>query len=235
MLPISVCRFARRRSCPGVSPQRFDSPWYALVAASCISLASVQTRKLVHSAAAPLPTKSPILRESCCRSWHTSPGDHIPAGRLFSCQGASPLTCLDWEGRFGGVFFKKCFYPSTCLEWERLKINHLGSKISDDQSALTCSDWEGHFGHAFFERNFFINPLTCMDWETCFGRVFSGKFLFPHLFPLGKRLFSGVLSKNLSLYLFPLGNPFCSGAFQKLLCENEKTTHCLGAWLKLLD
>ena len=29
MLPISVCRFARRRSCPGVSPQRFDSPWYA--------------------------------------------------------------------------------------------------------------------------------------------------------------------------------------------------------------
>ena len=24
MLPISVCRFARRRSCLGVSPQRFD-------------------------------------------------------------------------------------------------------------------------------------------------------------------------------------------------------------------
>lgn len=90
MLPISVCRFTRRRSCPGVSPQRFDSPWYALVAASCISLASVQARKLVHSAAAPLPTKSPILREPCCRSWHTSPGDHIPAGRLFNCQGACP-------------------------------------------------------------------------------------------------------------------------------------------------
>ena len=90
MLPISVCRFARRRSCPGVSPQRFDSPWHALVAASCISLASVQARKLVHSAAAPLPTKSSILREPCCRSWHTSPGDHIPAGRLFNCQGACP-------------------------------------------------------------------------------------------------------------------------------------------------
>ena len=56
MLPISVCRFARRRSCPGVSPQRFDSPWHA--------------RLFIGD------------------SWHTSPGDHIPAGRLFNCQGA---------------------------------------------------------------------------------------------------------------------------------------------------
>ena len=75
MLPISVCRFARRRSCPGVSPQRFDSPWYA--------------------------------RLFIGESWHTSPGDYIPAGRLFSCQGASPLTCSDWGGCFGGYFSKK--------------------------------------------------------------------------------------------------------------------------------
>ena len=112
MLPISVCRFARRRSCPGVSPQRFDSPWHALVAASCISLASVQARKLVHSAAAPLPTKSPILREPCCRSWHTSPGDHIPAGRLFNCQGACPSLVWTGEGVLGGCFSKNVFIPS---------------------------------------------------------------------------------------------------------------------------
>lgn len=65
MLPISVCRFARRRSCPGVSPQRFDSPWHA--------------------------------RLFIGESWHTSPGDHIPAGRLFSCQGARPP--LVWNGK----------------------------------------------------------------------------------------------------------------------------------------
>ena len=158
MLPISVCRFARRRSCPGVSPQRFDSPWYALVAASCISLASVQARKLVHSAAAPLPTKSSILREPCCRSWHTSPGDHIPAGRLFNCQGSSPSTCSHWEGCFGGVFLKNVFIPPTCLEWERLKTNHLGRKFSADQSALTCSHWETRFGRVFCEN---IYPSTC--------------------------------------------------------------------------
>ena len=136
MLPISICRFARRRSCPGVSPQRFDSPWHALVAASCISLASVQARKLVHSAAAPLPTKSSILREPCCRSWHTSPGDHIPAGRLFSCQGACPSLVRTGKPALGGIsesFFTlplvrteipvfsgvlKSFYLSTCSHWE---------------------------------------------------------------------------------------------------------------------
>lgn len=144
MLPISVCRFARRRSCPGVSPQRFDSLWHALVAASCISLASVQARKLVHSAAAPLPTKSSILREPCCRSWHTSPGDHIPAGRLFSCQGARPPTCMEWEGRFARVFFGSFYFP--------LHLFGLGSPL-----------W------GVFLKDFFTLPLVRTEIPVFFG------------------------------------------------------------------
>lgn len=145
MLPISVCRFARRRSCPGVSPQRFDSPWYALVTASCISLASVQARKLVNSAAAPLPTKSPILREPCCRSWHTSPGDHIPAGRLFSCQGSSPLTCMEWEGRFARVFLGSFYFPLHLFGPKYLFF----SGVLKSFYLSTCSHWEKPFGGVF--------------------------------------------------------------------------------------
>lgn len=98
-------------------------------------------------------------------SWHTSPGDHIPAGRLFNCQGASPLACLDWEGCFGGV--QKSIFP------------------------LTCSHWETCFGRVFCE---IIYPSTCSDWETCFFRVFYEKAL-PLLVPTGSPLLLGCFSK----------------------------------------
>ena len=136
MLPISVCRFARRRSCPGVSPQRFDSPWHA--------------------------------RLFIGESWHTSPGDHIPARRLFSCQGASPLACLDWGGCFGGVFFKKVSISPLVRTGETVLVM-LFLKDLYFFDPLTCSHWEGHFGGVFCEK---ISPFTCSHWEPSFGRVF---------------------------------------------------------------
>lgn len=127
MLPISVCRFARRHSCPGVSPQRFDSPWYA--------------------------------RLFIGESWHTSPGDHIPAGRLFSCQGARPPTCMVGEGAFfGGGYFSKIVFISPLVRTGETVLVMLFLKDLYFFDPLTCSHWERRFGRVFCEN---IYPSTC--------------------------------------------------------------------------
>ena len=136
MLPISVCRFARRRSCPGVSPQRSDSPWHA--------------------------------RLFIGESWHTSPGDHIPAGRLFNCQGSSPPTCMEWEGRFARVFLKVFIFPFTCSDWEP---RFWGVFLKDFLPSHLLGPRYLFFSGVL--KSFYLS--TCSHWETCFGRVFCEK------------------------------------------------------------
>lgn len=168
MLPISVCRFARRRSCPGVSPQRFDSPWHA--------------------------------RLFIGESWHTSPGDHIPAGRLFNCQGACPSLAPTGKGILLGCFLEVFIIP------------------------FTCSDWEARFGGVFL-KGFLTLPLVRTEIPVFFG-CFE-KFLPLYLFPLGKAVWGGVLKNYLTPSLVPTGKPVlvgCSrGKYLPLLVWNEKT------------
>lgn len=67
---------------------RVIRPLVRFVNAGFVSFASARARKLINSAASPLPAKSSDFAGA--RSWHTSPGQYHLSVPVFNCRRDSP-------------------------------------------------------------------------------------------------------------------------------------------------
>lgn len=120
---------------------------------------------------------SPVVGHGILRRGIISPPDGYSVVKV-----QVPLTCMEWGGCFGGVFFKKVFISPLVRTGETVLVM------------------------LFLKDLYFFDPLTCSHWEGHFGGCYAKKFL-PSLVPTGNPVLVGCFAKIFIPPPVPTENP----------------------------